>query len=234
MDSLAVDSDRLKAQWDVYTQVLRANLSVPLRHAVGNHDVWGWSNLAKFSNEPYFGKRYAQERFELESPYYSFDQAGWHFIVLDSTHRAEGDGYTARLDEDQFGWLQDELRNVPSTTPILVLSHIPILGMTPFLDGDNEASGDWRVPGAWMHIDARRIKDLFYRHPNVRVCLSGHIHLVERVEYLGVTYLCHGAGCGAWWTGPFQEFEPGYAMVDLYADGGVESRYFGYGWTARD
>jgi len=53
-----------------------------------------------------------------------------------------------------------------------------------------------------MHVDAAKIKDLFAKHKNVKLCLSGHLHLVDRVDYNGVTYLCDGAVCGGWWKGP--------------------------------
>jgi hypothetical protein len=79
-----------------------------------------------------------------------------------------------------------------------------------------------------MHIDARRIKDVFRQHPNVKVCLSGHIHLQDEVTYLGVKYLCNGAVSGNWWDGAYQEFSPAYAVVDLYDDGSSESEYIPY------
>jgi predicted phosphodiesterase len=82
-----------------------------------------------------------------------------------------------------------------------------------------------------MHIDSRRLKDLFYKNKQVKACISGHIHMVDRVHYLGVAYLCNGAVCGAWWKGDCQEFKPGYAILDLYPDGLVFSRYVSYGWT---
>jgi len=47
-----------------------------------------------------------------------------------------------------------------------VVSHIPIISTSVFFDGDNEKSGNWNVPRAWMHIDARKIKDLFADYPN--------------------------------------------------------------------
>src|SRR5438552_2511432 len=74
-------------------------------------------------------------------------------------------GYEARLDDEQFDWLKADLQATPKTTPILILSHIPILAACALFDGDNEKSGDWVVPGAWMHLDARRLKSLFVEHP---------------------------------------------------------------------
>jgi hypothetical protein len=73
---------------------------------------------------------------------------------------------------------------------------------------------------------------LFKQHTNVKACISGHIHLVDRVDYLGVTYMCGGAVCGAWWKGSrFNECDPGYSLIDLYDDGSVERQYVAYGWV---
>lgn len=224
MDTLKCDRSAAEAQWQILRSVLDANLQTPIEHCIGNHDVWGWGLP---SRSPDHGKQLALDNLGLDRPYRSFDRAGWHFIVLDSTHPTP-DGYTAKLDEIQFEWLAADL--VGTTNPVFILSHIPILCMCAFLDGDNEQTGDWRVPGAWMHIDARRIKDLFTKHPNIKLCVSGHIHLVDRVEYLGVTYLCLGAVCGGWWTGPFQECPPGYSLIDLYADGTFQTTYKTFGW----
>ena len=71
-------------------------------------------------------------------------------------------------------------------------------------------------------------KNLFYQYKNVKLCLSGHIHLQDEVEYLGVKYLCNGAVSGNWWEGNYQEFPPAYAVVDLYEDGSVQSEYKPY------
>ena len=81
-----------------------------------------------------------------------------------------------------------------------------------------------------MHIDSRHTKNLFLKHPNVRLALSGHIHLVDRVDYNGVSYLCNGSVAGNWWQGPFQETPPGYTLMDLYDDGTWHREYVKYGW----
>jgi hypothetical protein len=153
-------------------------------------------------------------------------------VILDSTHPREGDkkGYVAKLDDEQFDWLAKDLAAVDARTPVIVVSHIPILCACAFLDGENEKSGDWRVPGAWMHIDARRIKDLFLKHANVKLCLTGHVHLWDRVEYNGVAYVCNGAVCGGWWKGFYQETPEGYGIVDLFHDGTFDVAYVKFGW----
>src|SRR5262249_3480640 len=112
--------------------------------------------------------------------------------------------------------------------PVLVVSHVPILSAWVFFDGDNVKDGRWVVPGAWMHLDATRFKDLFRSHPNVRLCLSGHTHLRDCVECEGVTYLCNGAVCGAWWQGPYRGCPAGYGLIDLYADGSFDHQFVHY------
>ena len=224
MDALKADKARTKTQWQVWQSVLRQECALPLEHCLGNHDVWGWELKEKAEPGQHYGKQWALEEFGLTSRYRSFDRAGWHFIVLDSTHQAPS-GYIAKLDEPQFEWLKEDLQRTPATTPACVLSHIPIICFCSFFDGESEKDGMWKVPGAWMHIDARRLKDLFYQHANVKLCLSGHIHLQDRVEYLGVKYLCNGAVSGNWWDGNYQEFPPAYVLVDLFDDGSSESQY---------
>lgn len=231
MDAFGAGADRTKAQWDLYQKALKNDNDLPIEHCIGNHDVWSFKKRegAEAAKE---GKKWAMDELGLTKPYRSFDRAGWHFIVLDSTFPRDA-GYVARLDEEQFEWLADDLNKTPSKTPILIVSHIPIICFCAFFDGDNEKSGNWQVPGAWMHIDARRIKDLFAKHPNVKAAISGHIHLIDRVDYNGVSYYCNGAVSGGWWGGSYQECKPGYGILDLYADGTVACDYLESGWKAQ-
>jgi 3',5'-cyclic-AMP phosphodiesterase len=221
-DGGAADAPRMREQWRVWQKALRDECRLPVEHCLGNHDLWGVKN-----SESHQGKDWAMDEFGLRDRYRSFNRAGWHFVVLDSVSPQEN-GYQARLDEEQFEWLRADLDATEKTTPILVLSHIPIISACAYFDGDNEKSNNWVVPGAWMHIDARRIRDLFVKHPNVKVCLSGHIHLQDRVEYNGVTYLCNGAVSGNWWRGAYQGCAPGYGLLDLYDDGTFENDYVTY------
>lgn len=231
MDSFNADPDRTKVQWDLFTKGFRENNRLPVEHCIGNHDLWMGKGKTE-DNDRRLGKQWACDILELEKPYRSFDRAGWHFIFLDSTF-PEGSGYKGRLDDAQFEWLAGDLAGTPKTTPVMVISHIPILSASAYFDGDNEKTGNWVVPGAWMHLDARKIKDLFAKHPNVKLCISGHIHLVDRVDYNGVTYFCNGAVCGGWWNGNYHECAPGYALVDLYDDGTFENRYVEWGWQPK-
>jgi 3',5'-cyclic-AMP phosphodiesterase len=210
-------------QLAIWNRCLKNGLSLPFYSCIGNHDI--------FKNHPSDGIKWATDAFGLNKRYYHFDRCGWRFIVLDSTRPKES-SYKAGLDEEQFDWLGSVVAETDSSVPILVLSHIPILSASTFFDGENEKSGDWIVPGAWMHLDARAIKDLFLKHPNVRVALSGHIHLVDEVRYNQVTYYCNGAVSGGWWKGPCQEFANGYALIDLFEDGSAQRTFAYFPWQS--
>jgi 3',5'-cyclic-AMP phosphodiesterase len=236
MEANSADAARAAAQADVWRRVWKAECSLPVEHCIGNHDVWGTSmkESRTTGREPLWGKKWALDFFGLTNRYRSFDRAGWHFVVLDSTYPTSGrDGYIGRLDDEQFVWLSNDLAATPATTPVLVLSHIPILSIAAMLYENQEKSGDWVIPASWVHMDARQIKDLFRRHPNVKLCLSGHIHLADRVDYAGVTYVCNGAVCGNWWKGDIDATREGYGVVDLYEDGSYQTQYVAYGWTPR-
>ena len=230
-DSMATEEARVRSLWDLSETIWKAECSVPVEHSIGNHDIWG-INKAKSKttgSEPLYGKKWIMSLHGWERPYRSFDRAGWHFIALDSVFPEE-DKYRGHIDDEQFAWLEHDLAQVAPSTPVLVFCHIPLLAAAAFFKAQSEKTGDWVVPAAVMQIDTRKIKGLFLKHPNVKLCLSGHLHLVDRVDYLGVTYLCNGAVSGGWWKGPSQEFEPGYGVIDLYADGTFENKYVTYGW----
>ncbi|MFN2374178.1 MAG: metallophosphoesterase [Cyclonatronaceae bacterium] len=226
-DALARQEDLVTQQWNLWRR-LKQDIKIPVVSCIGNHDVWG---IEEAKSDSRYGKAWAVKELGLENRYYDFERNGWHFIVLDSTHLNEdGSWYTAKLDEEQFQWLKGKLESIPSDRPVFIFSHIPILCAAAFFDGDNESSGNWRIPGAWVHIDARRIVELFHKHPNVKVGISGHIHLLDEVVYNDVTYYCNGAVCGSWWSGNYHQTPPGYAMINLYEDGTFDREYMAYGW----
>jgi len=233
-------SDRYKAeqQWDTYTSILAAENSIPIVHAIGNHDIWGWGLTdSSAMGDPMYGKEMAIAKLGLPHRYYSFDFAGWHFIVLDSTYLTSpgsNSPFMGRLDEEQYQWLLSEMNMVAVTTNahVCLLSHIPIMVACGFFSApDTEASGNWVVPAQMMHIDARRLRDCFVQFPQIQLCLSGHTHQYESLEYLGVRYITGGAVCGNWWNGIYMNFPPAYVMVNLYDDGSSDSEFVPYDET---
>jgi Icc protein len=211
-------------QWKLYKGIMKEENSIPAVYCLGNHDIW-WNENNK--GQSVYGKQYALDQLQLTRPYYSFEKNGWKFIVLDSVHLDIDDTwYIGKLGNEQFTWLENELKNTRAGMPVMVLSHIPILTATLMIE-DNIVNR-WEMLGGDMHTDTSKIINLFYQYPNVKICLSGHIHMRDKVEYNHVTYICNGAVSGAWWKGNRRQTLPGYGMLDLFADGSFTENYINY------
>jgi 3',5'-cyclic AMP phosphodiesterase CpdA len=232
MDSLAASLGRTKQQWQLWKQVLQDECSLPVEPCIGNHDVWGWNREGSRTtgDEAGWGKQRALDEFQIAERYRSFDRAGWHFVVLDSIFPDEETVYQGRLDEEQFDWLAADLQATDAQTPVLVLSHMPILTVAS-VEFEPQLVENPARRRMTSHQDAQRIVHLFKQHANVKLCLSGHLHLTERLQYAGVTYVCSGAVSGNWWKGDHHGTEEGYSIVDLYDDGTFDWQYNDYGWT---
>jgi Icc protein len=223
MDALEADKQKTQTQWDLYHSILKKENSLPIYHCIGNHDVWGWFiKNDKPEADKLYGKQWVMETLQLPNRYYSFTKNNWHFIVLDSVQLNPAGGYIAYFDPEQLSWLQQELEQSKDKF-ICIVSHIPILSICAGLFFDKtEANGDLKIQRNLMHTDFLSLKKIFLKYPNIKCCLSGHIHLQDELEYLGIKYYCNGAVCGNWWSGAFQEFAPAYAVIELYDDGRSE------------
>ncbi len=235
MDGFAQTRDRTQLQWDLWRKVLKAENTIPTRSCIGNHDIWGWNKKKSEATgeEPDYGKKWAVETLGLPNRYYSFTQAGWRFIALDSVQPGAKEGtYSAFLDEEQLAWLKKELADAPDDMPVLVMSHVPIVSAMPTLVRRQTPTSDATLSAKETHTDARALVELLAARPNVKACLSGHLHLVDHVNIKGVNFHCNGAVCGSWWKGPNAGFPEGYALLNLYNDGSYTSEYVAYGWKA--
>ncbi|ASU32505.1 metallophosphoesterase family protein [Mucilaginibacter xinganensis] len=218
--------DTINTQWRLWHSTLKSECSLPMHYVLGNHDIW-WNEDDK--GQAIYGKKYAMDQLQLASRYYSFTANGWKFIMLDSVHLdLDNTWYIGKLGDEQFNWLEQELSATPQTMPVCVLSHIPVLSATLMVDDIEAGSNKWEILGGDMHTDTNRIISLFYRHSNVKLCLSGHIHLRDKVVYNNVTYICNGAVSGAWWEGNKRETAPGYGLIDFYDDGTFKEEYINY------
>lgn len=208
-----ISRKRVNEQWDIWKACMEEIEGKPIYSCIGNHDIW-WA--APDKKDAMYGKDYVVKRLNMPGRFYSFSEKGWHFIILDGNNNA------VSLDEEQFQWLEKELERLEENTPVLIMSHYPILGVTPHWEGG-------------MHSDYIKLKALFYKYRNkVKICLSGHQHLLDGVTYNGVSYFCNGAMSGFWWEkgdknsaaqGYCQETPPGYAILELYADGTFTNTY---------
>lgn len=236
MDCVRQPRERTRVQWDLWQRISRAENSIPVRSCIGNHDIWGWnkSQSGASGSEPDYGKKWACDVLGLDRPYYSFDQAGWHFIALDGVQPGEPEGaFYGGLDEEQMDWLARDLASVDRAKPILIWTHIPIVSsLAPLINSKAPRTKPIPIEAGHIHWDAVQVLKLLTKYPNVKACLSGHLHRIEHVELKGIHFYCNGAVCGAWWRGKNDGFAEGYALVDLYDDGTLDCQYTAYGWRA--
>jgi 3',5'-cyclic-AMP phosphodiesterase len=234
MDTLHADRTRTQQQWDVWDRVLKNDCSTKIAHCLGNHDIWGWAreNSGTGGNEPGWGKRWAMDALGLERPYHAFDHGAWRFIMLDSVQPSAEGVWHAKFDDEQFAWLEGEL--AATRKPVFIGSHIPIMSPAAWLD-TGKIAGTPDAPALAVrrtHVDVKRIGALFAKHPHVKLCVSGHLHEIDRAEYLGVTYLNNPAVCGSWWQGLHRGvFGEMYTVLDLHPDGTFDVERVDYGWT---
>jgi 3',5'-cyclic AMP phosphodiesterase CpdA len=235
MDSFKHDKARTDLVWELWGKVLKDECSLPIEHTIGNHDIWGWNKKASGTSgqEVLWGKKRALDALGIAKTYHSFDRGAWHFVMLDSMMPYE-DSYRAKLDDEQFEWLKADLKAVPKDRPVLVASHIPILSASSVVrtaHPDPAVPGEMVVAGGAMHMDVRRLWALFSHHPNVKLCVSGHLHHIDRADFMGVTYATNPAVCGAWWKGKLLDrWGQMYTMLELRPDGTFDIEHVDYGW----
>ncbi len=99
--------------------------------------------------------------------WYSFNAGGIHFIGLVNVVNLQGNGLGA-LGRDQLEWLEDDVKHLTASTPIVVFAHVPL----------------WTVYAEWGWGTSDGAQALSYlkKFGSVTV-LNGHIHqTMQKVE----------------------------------------------------
>ena len=146
------------AEFDAAAQLMSGLKVADLHTVPGEHDVTDGVGTEYFNR---FGK------VSNNKGYYSFDQAGVHFVALNNVMSFKPGGLGA-LGPDQLAWLEQDLRSRRASTPIVVFAHIPL----------------WSIyePWGWGTGDAGQAVELLKRFGSVTI-LNGHIHqIVSKVE----------------------------------------------------
>ena len=229
MDALEADKPKVQTQWRVFHNIMKNENSLATYSCIGNHDVWGWFNKSDSDKQDkVYGKQWAVDELQLPGRYYFIERGNWAFIILDSTQLNPAGGYIAYLDSEQLEWFQATLSKL-SNKHICIVSHIPILSICAGLFfNKTQANGDLLIQRNLMHTDFLKLKDIFSANTNIKGCISGHIHLQDEVNYMGVRYFCNGAISGNWWKGSFQGFAPAFAIMDFFDDGTIERKMISY------
>lgn len=149
-------------EFDTLQQVL-TELALPVFYVPGEHDVLeddGKSYLQRFGKGTHGGG------------WYSFDQGGVHFIGLVNVLNLKAGGL-GNLGNDQLEWLEQDVKHLSSSTPIVVFAHIPLWSVYP----------EW----GWGTDDSAGALAYLKRFGSVSV-LNGHIHQVMRKVEGHVTF----------------------------------------------
>lgn len=188
------------------------SVGIPWYNVLGNHDMNYEAERDEHSDETF-------ERHFGPSTY-AFDVAQVHFIVLDDvTYPVVAGGrrtYVGGLREDQFRFLEADLRGVPPDRLVVVAMHIPIPSL--------------------REEDRRRLLGLLSKRP-LSFSVSAHTHTQEHV-FLGAQdgfsgptlhhHLISGTACGSWWQGsPDERGIPHTTMRDGAPNGWSLLRFDG-------
>jgi len=228
MDALEMGSDRVHEQWRLWDETMKT-LEFTTHHTIGNHDVCGWSKKAVVRpGEQDYGKKLFADRYGQGRTYHSFDHGGWHFIVLDSIGQEADLEYKGWIDDDQLAWLKADLEKTGTRTPVIMVTHIPFYSVwDQVILGPKIKIGGKALVGNVFEF--RKMLTPF----NIRLVLSGHGHISERIQFDKVTYLQGGAVSGMWWKGPVHGNPEGFVELTCHANGSFEDRYISYGWKAQ-
>jgi 3',5'-cyclic-AMP phosphodiesterase len=218
---------------DQFFTIWNRRASLETHYVFGNHDLVGTKNPAVSREDPRFAKGLFQKRLGLSQLYYSFEKAGWRFIILDDVWPNPDGTYYAEYKADQLAFLQSELQT-ESSMPTVVAGHIPAVSVFPTLAGFTKLNGTNLETAS--SLVSRNSKSLFdtirNANANVKLVLAGHLHHQEQIEIDGICYLNGGAVCGNWWKGPMMGCLEGFNVIDLHADGTFAISYQTFGWNA--
>jgi 3',5'-cyclic AMP phosphodiesterase CpdA len=146
------------SEFDTLDQSLKSIRTGRIYSVPGEHDVLN-------DNGQMYRERYGKDT--KGDGWYSFDQKGVHFIGLVNVMNLKAGGL-GNLGHDQLEWLEDDVKRLKSSTPIVVFAHIPLWSVYP----------EW----GWGTDDGAQALAYLKKFGSVSV-LNGHIHQVmQKVE----------------------------------------------------
>ena len=151
---------------------LMSPLRVPLFNVPGNHEHAGWAKKELPESHPLYGL--GAYRKYLGPPWYSFNYAGHHVIVIDAhIHDPDANwGYKDQVSDEVATWLKNDLSYISREKPIILFLH-------PGL------SSSWEISAL---LESYNLKGFFFGH--------GHSYL--EAKSAGATGY-EGPDLGAYW-----------------------------------
>jgi len=146
------------SEFDTVDQILQSARTKDVFFVPGEHDVLE-------DNGAQYLERYGKNT--KGSGWYSFDKKGVHFIGLVNVLNLKAGGMGS-LGAEQLEWLEDNVRHLAKSTPVVVFAHIPLWSIYP----------EW----GWGTDDSAQALSYLKRFGSVTV-LNGHIHqTMQKVE----------------------------------------------------
>jgi 3',5'-cyclic AMP phosphodiesterase CpdA len=144
-------------EFDSVDQILKGT-SKEVFFVPGEHDVLN-------DDGAQFRERYGKDA--KGAGWYSFEKKGVHFIGLVNVMNLKAGGL-GTLGQEQLEWLEDDVKHLKSSTPIVVFAHIPLWAVYP----------EW----GWGTEDSAQALAYLKKFGSVTV-LNGHIHqTMQKVE----------------------------------------------------
>jgi len=142
-------------EFDTLEQILKECKARQIFYVPGEHDVLNDN-----------GKQYLQRfgKGTRGSGWFSFDHKGTHFVGLNNVMNIR-EGGLGQLGEQQLEWMEEDLKEISSSTPIVVFAHVPLWMVYP----------QW----GWGTSDGERALGYLKRFGSLTV-LNGHIHQALR------------------------------------------------------
>ncbi len=236
MDMTSVPRERSLMLLDQYQKTEHALDGIPVKHVIGNHDIFGRATDSGVApTDPLYGKKAFEQRFQTKT-YRSFDRAGYHFILLDSIQITPEREFDAMIDAPQLQWLRADLAATPAGTPIVVATHVPLVSAAPQYSPKNAEAAKALQQQVLTNLHGFLVGNssetiaCFEGHRVVAV-LQGHTHINETVWWRDTPYVTSGAVCGNWWRGSRWGTPEGFTVLEL-AGGQAHWHYETYGWKS--
>ena len=150
-------------QFDAFAEAMRELKTDQTFFVPGEHDVIGDDGQQFFSR---FGHRGSNRG------WYSFDFHGAHFVGLVNVLNFKPGGLGV-LGHQQLEWLEDDVKGLSSSTPIVVFAHMPLWTIYE----------NW----GWGTEDGAQALAYLRRFGSVTV-LNGHIHQIQQKVEGNVTF----------------------------------------------
>jgi len=211
-DGFEVAAAAAQPQWDAYT-AFQGSLRAPVEAVLGNHDLVA-VRPADGSGPSADPRSVFRQELGLDRTWRVVDAEGYRFFLLDSVEISDDElMYHGGISPQQLAWLGSELERTDPDTPLVVVTHIPLLSTIP------QATKGAITPLQANHlvVDNREVLELFADR-NLLLVLQGHLHAEEIVQWRGTTFITGGAICGDKWRGPKYGTPEGFGVVTLRPD----------------